>query len=299
MTIGAIEHSQGKSVCVNSLPLDEAELKLSMDNGYYLCNRLTQKESTVCKFDAYRLICVRSGMLEIQTVDSTIRIAEGESLFICRGEYLSVWHPGENGLFESIEISLESELLEQFIHRHGDMLAKKKTPASAALNTLHFEKQYLIQRSLEGLMALFQYEHPYMLRWLKIEELLVLLLHTQQGDEFSGLLRQQTNNTSTRLRLFMEANYMRDWRLEDYAREFGASLTTFKELFNSIYNISPRAWISERRMLYAHQLLLTSEMSIVDIAMESGFSSQSYFTQSYRRRFGTTPSRMRNQPSEP
>ena len=34
-------------------------------------------------------------------------------------------------------------------------------------------------------------------------------------------------------------------------------------------------------------------MSIVDIAMEAGFSSQSYFTQSYRRRFGCTPSRSR------
>ncbi len=34
-------------------------------------------------------------------------------------------------------------------------------------------------------------------------------------------------------------------------------------------------------------------MSIVDIAMEAGFSSQSYFTQSYRRRFGCTPRRSR------
>jgi len=58
--------------------------------------------------------------------------------------------------------------------------------------------------------------------------------------------------------------------------------------------MSIRAWISERRILYAHQLLLNSEMSIVDIAMEAGFSSQSYFTQSYRRRFGCTPSRARH-----
>ncbi|MBP5144333.1 helix-turn-helix domain-containing protein, partial [Pseudomonas chlororaphis] len=42
-----------------------------------------------------------------------------------------------------------------------------------------------------------------------------------------------------------------------------------------------------------HHLLLNSELSIVDIAMASGFSSQSYFTQSYRRRFGCTPSRPR------
>ncbi|HHW1837544.1 TPA: T3SS regulon transcriptional activator ExsA, partial [Pseudomonas aeruginosa] len=75
--------------------------------------------------------------------------------------------------------------------------------------------------------------------------------------------------------------------------EFGMGLTTFKELFGSVYGVSPRAWISERRILYAHQLLLNSDMSIVDIAMEAGFSSQSYFTQSYRRRFGCTPSRSR------
>ncbi len=47
-------------------------------------------------------------------------------------------------------------------------------------------------------------------------------------------------------------------------------LTTFKELFGTVYGISPRAWISERRILYAHQLLLNGKMSIVDIAMEAG-----------------------------
>ncbi len=87
---------------------------------------------------------------------------------------------------------------------------------------------------------------------------------------------------------------MKEWKLTDYAQEFGASLTTFKELFNEHYGISPRAWISERRLLHAHKLLLTSKMSIVDVAMEAGFSSQSYFTQSYRRRFGTTPSKVRS-----
>jgi len=108
------------------------------------------------------------------------------------------------------------------------------------------------------------------------------------------LLSKLTDNTAERLRRFMERHYLKEWKLTDYAQEFGASLTTFKELFNEYYGVSPRAWISERRLLHAHKLLLTSQMSMVDIAMEAGFSSQSYFTQSYRRRFGTTPSRVRS-----
>ena len=108
-----------------------------------------------------------------------------------------------------------------------------------------------------------------------------------------AVLRQQGNRHVERLQAFMETHYLQEWRLSEFAREFGMGLTTFKELFGSVYGVSPRAWISERRILYAHHLLLNTEMSIVDIAMESGFSSQSYFTQSYRRRFACTPSRSR------
>ncbi|WP_265715986.1 helix-turn-helix domain-containing protein, partial [Providencia rustigianii] len=53
------------------------------------------------------------------------------------------------------------------------------------------------------------------------------------------------------------------------------------------------SWISEKRIMYAHQLLINTSMSIVEVSMEAGFSSQSYFTQSYHKRFGYTPSRVR------
>ncbi|MCO3347195.1 helix-turn-helix transcriptional regulator [Pseudomonas aeruginosa] len=132
-----------------------------------------------------------------------------------------------------------------------------------------------------------------MLACLKIEELLMLFAFSPQGPLLMSVLRQLSNRHVERLQLFMEKHYLNEWKLSDFSLEFGMGLTTFKELFGSVYGVSPRAWISERRILYAHQLLLNSDMSIVDIAMEAGFSSQSYFTQSYRRRFGCTPSRSR------
>ena len=124
--------------------------------------------------------------------------------------------------------------------------------------------------------------------------LLFLLAFGESGPQLMSILRQLSNRQVERLQHFMEKHYLMEWKLSEFAKEFGMGLTTFKELFGSIYGVSPRAWISERRILYAHQLLLNSEMSIVDIAMEAGFSSQSYFTQSYRRRFGCTPSRARH-----
>jgi len=133
---------------------------------------------------------------------------------------------------------------------------------------------------------------------LRIKELLLLLAHGQQGASLLSVFRQLSNRQAERLQSFMENNYLKEWKLNEFAKEFGMGLTTFKELFSTIYNTSPRAWISERRIMYAHQLLINTDLSIVDISMEAGFSSQSYFTQSYRKRFGFTPSRARGDHDE-
>ena len=151
-----------------------------------------------------------------------------------------------------------------------------------------------VKQTLSSMRTLESQSSPDVIMRLKYEEMLILLLHGERGENLYALLSKLTDNISERLRRFMELHYLKEWKLTDYAQEFGASLTTFKELFNEHYGVSPRAWISERRLLHAHKLLLTSQMSMVDIAMEAGFSSQSYFTQSYRRRFGTTPSRARS-----
>ena len=128
---------------------------------------------------------------------------------------------------------------------------------------------------------------------LRISELLLLLSYSDQGALLLSKLRQLSNRQAARLQTFMESNYLKEWRLSEFARTFGMGLTTFKELFNTVYATSPRCWISEKRIMYAHQLLVNTAMSIVEVSMEAGFSSQSYFTQSYRKRFGYTPSKSR------
>uniref|UniRef100_UPI00351B7704 helix-turn-helix domain-containing protein n=1 Tax=Endozoicomonas sp. Mp262 TaxID=2919499 RepID=UPI00351B7704 len=44
--------------------------------------------------------------------------------------------------------------------------------------------------------------------------------------------------------------------------------------------------------------LVNTDKSIIDIALESGFNSQSYFTQLYRKRFNQTPSHSRQATDE-
>lgn len=225
-----------------------------------------------------------------QDCSETHLLHRGDLLFVRRGSYaISTGMPSQ-----LLWIPLSSAFLGTFLQRFGALLSEMDRVEVVPSPLLRFSTSPLLNQSVDGLCAMLGHGLPAALMPLRIEELLLLLAFSDQGSHFLAMLRQLGNRQVERLQVFMESHYLKEWKLSEFAREFGMGLTTFKELFGSVYGVSPRAWISERRILYAHQLLLNSEMSIVDIAMEAGFSSQSYFTQSYRRRFGCTPSRSRH-----
>lgn len=259
----------------------------------------TSGESEVKTIYEDVLLYVQMGIITIQSADETLTIQAGEAGFIRRGEYLFEYSSDAavtKG--EMISVFFSADFLTSFVQRHAEILVsflsleqQSRVIAKLAVNSL-------VEQTIDGLFSIAEFMLPG-IHELKLEELLLLIVHSSSGGELCRLLRQQTNRSSDRLHVFMEKHYLKEWKLSEYAKEFGASLTTFKELFHDVFGVSPRAWITERRLLYAYNLLISSETRIVDIAIEAGFSSQSYFTQSYRRRFGTTPSKVRTQLSLP
>ncbi|MGY3903971.1 helix-turn-helix transcriptional regulator [Aeromonas lusitana] len=231
------------------------------------------------------------GVMTWQDCTDTHELSSSELIFVRRGNY-AVRTGGDP--CHLLWLPLSSGFLQGFLQRFGSLLSEIPRIDGLAPSLLPFHVSPLLMQCIEGLRGLTEHEYPPALSQLRTEELLFLLAFGEQGPQLMSILRQLSNRQVERLQHFMEKHYLMEWKLSEFSREFGMGLTTFKELFGSIYGVSPRAWISERRILYAHQLLLNSEMSIVDIAMEAGFSSQSYFTQSYRRRFGCTPSRARH-----
>ncbi|EDP58976.1 AraC family transcriptional regulator [Vibrio sp. AND4] len=265
-------------------------------------NSLSRKVHSTCYYEKYdevfhshqsHIVVVHHGQLRVQTGDCTLDVVAGSGVYLSQGDYLLECTPLD-GQYTASVIEFDNELISQFLQKHSDLLMSLSKVENVQSGLFPFTLNLLIEHTLSGMKTLEEQSYPETIMRLKYEEMLILLLHGEQGEHLYALLSQLTNKVSDRLRRFMELHYLKEWKLTDYAQEFGASLTTFKELFNEHYGMSPRAWISERRLLHAHKLLLTSKMSIVDVAMEAGFSSQSYFTQSYRRRFGTTPSRVRS-----
>ena len=79
----------------------------------------------------------------------------------------------------------------------------------------------------------------------------------------------------------------------DLADQVGMSTRQLERLFRRYLNRSPKRYYMETRLSRARNLLMQTEMSIIEIALASGFSSPSHFSKCYRAQYGSTPYRER------
>ncbi|OAT47965.1 helix-turn-helix transcriptional regulator [Providencia heimbachae] len=238
------------------------------------------------------IIIIEKGSLLLETPAATEILNEGDILYHKQGSY-SFKIMDNIADCEFYWLPLEDDFLREFINQHGTQLSEIERAEQDQGDIIKFVPCCLMDDIKKSLKSFVTNNYPDIIVSLRISELLLLLSYNDQGALLLAKLRQLSNRQAARLQSFMEHNYLKEWKLSEFAKTFGMGLTTFKELFNTVYSTSPRSWISEKRIMYAHQLLINTAMSIVEVSMEAGFSSQSYFTQSYRKRFGYTPSRSR------
>jgi len=93
----------------------------------------------------------------------------------------------------------------------------------------------------------------------------------------------------------MEANTEAPLRLPDIARQIGLSQRQLERLFRERMGVTAIRYYSRLRLEKARRLLRRSSMSVLEIAVASGFTSASHFSRSFRQQFGISPSAARNE----
>lgn len=88
----------------------------------------------------------------------------------------------------------------------------------------------------------------------------------------------------------MREGFASDLDLEALANRHGLSRRQFERLFHDKLGISPGQKLREIRLNHANSLLAETDMSIMEIAVASGFSSANAFRIAYRKAFGAAPS---------
>ena len=78
-------------------------------------------------------------------------------------------------------------------------------------------------------------------------------------------------------------------RLDDLAAQLDVSQFHFSRCFKQSMGMPPHQYVIQQRVEQAHKLLDVSELSLADVALQCGFSSQSHFGQWFRKLSGMTP----------
>lgn len=79
----------------------------------------------------------------------------------------------------------------------------------------------------------------------------------------------------------------------DLAEDVGMSTRQLERLFRRYLNRSPKRYYMELRLQKARNLLMQTDMSVINVALACGFASPSHFSKCYRAHYNTTPYRER------
>ncbi len=147
-------------------------------------------------------------------------------------------------------------------------------------------------------------------------DLMLKLMATRDGEEIANWVADQCLHTNIRTerdeqRLsiptrigvrhpklstviqMMESNIEEPVSPSVLAQDVGMSTRQLERLFSRYLNRSPKRYYMELRLQKARNLLMQTEMSVINVALACGFASPSHFSKCYRAQYDTTPYRER------
>lgn len=89
--------------------------------------------------------------------------------------------------------------------------------------------------------------------------------------------------------VFIRNNYKEKIKLEDIAAYVNISVRECNRMFIKHLNVSPMNYLEDYRMEKATGMLMDTDKSITQIALENGFSSGGYFSKRFKEHHGITP----------
>ena len=90
-----------------------------------------------------------------------------------------------------------------------------------------------------------------------------------------------------------------DPNLQNLAQRLGMSVSSLCHHFKQETGVSPIRYAMERRLEKSLMLLADKNVSIADIADQTGFSDRYHFSKTFKARYGTTPVQMRRNLAAP
>lgn len=244
----------------------------------------------------YELHYVLQGSCVLQTGRESFRIDSGHCFLIPPEVYHHFKPTGKE--LRKIDLAFEMDLSEKAAQKskNGEMSA---FPLSCVDLDLHFPGQTVLRDAIlyigtvirEGREATF----------LGREQLRamgnVILVQLYAAFSLSDSGKIENDNVDSRvlqIETFIAKHYNDKDNCADLANLLHVSQRQLTRIIRQLYNMSFREKVNEMRLQNAMDLLISTDLSVAEIAERLGYSSASNFSIFVKKQSGKTPSQIRN-----
>jgi AraC-like DNA-binding protein len=274
------------------LPINNEDYLQSGGITFARYRRVTEAYQHTAFLHTNCLIYVLEGYKQLHFSDETVTVGADKILLIKSGLYVMSGFIPEGLDYQAVIIFCSDEVVRKFCLKYLPM--EERTPGEASSYVAiptnevldNFRDQYLgyFHRKLSGLEDILQ---------VKLDELLLLLLSGDNKEAVKTWLQAIAFEQPAEISLVVKKYLFHQLTLEELAKLCGRSLASFKRDFQQHYHTSPKKWIQQQRLAHARMLLQTTHQTVSEVAYASGFENIPYFTRSFKKEFGITPSELR------
>jgi AraC family transcriptional regulator, exoenzyme S synthesis regulatory protein ExsA len=220
-------------------------------------------------------------------------LTQDKALFIRKTAYTTEKH--EMVGWEVLAFFFQDEMLKRFLRENRQYLPVTNLPPPPTDMFVEINMTETIRGFCYSIVPYFQQKKPPSenLLDLKFKELLFNIFSEPSNAGLLAYVLRIVDQQSTPIWEVMEANYMYNLSIAEYARLAGKSVASFKREFQDYYKTSPGKWLTGKRLEHAKMLITASRKSIGEIVYESGFENVSHFSRIFKENFGETPLQFR------
>lgn len=213
--------------------------------------------------------------------DRSYSIQPGDIVFLNIGQERHFTSFGKNG-FKLCAFTLTRNAFSEFHHFLfflEQVKKQKNVIKSSALSHL-----------LEEVYDEWKTESPfrYALASAKLTE---FFIKAERATNYSFSPATQGDLEMLKIMDHIDANITNGISLRSVAKKAGMSESALSRHFSATNGISFKQYVIEKKIQRAILLLQTTDLKMIDVALESGFDSISGFYDAFKRKTGTTPSK--------
>lgn len=219
------------------------------------------------------LFYVKSGAGEFLVEDKRFSITKGDVVIV-------------NPNIEHTEISVGTTPLEYVILSVEDIQFSFANEEEYTIFSCNNSKENLMFYFTALVTEMDSKKENYVPVCQKLFEVLVTSLLRHNNFRFHVTPAVKVSRECSKIKRYIDANYGEEITLESLAQLVHLNKYYVIHAFKSAYGVSPMSYLGQKRINTSKELLSGSDYSIAEVARLAGFSSQSYFSQSFLKSCG-------------